>query len=630
MWSPYSIENKSMALSYDVYMDENGNLIPQNMSRELYIHSSSVTYEEYRNNNVTLIEDNVMIGNTMVNSSAMIVNNLNYPVEYIVSFNLIGEKRYFDYGSDGYSILNGTSTNISGIPVRWQSSGFVRGVKAYSNGTDALILPYAVDLKSGGAFFIDPTIGKKPLGETCSIYYYGSVSATLSAPSSTALGDTITLSVTINSLSGSSPREVNFYVSGHGQTDNIYSTSVTNGNTYSTSWTDNIVGNLTFCANYLYDKETCDYSGHIYTSYGYSSLGSKSIHGSSMENAIGYNGNNVIYYGPSQGFPIGNPFNLLQTKGSTEDNIFYDQHYYMVENVFGLNATYAVQEATSGKIHVRLFLGTSGLIFNNDTTYGNPMKMDSVSLGVTISNALTGVCTHLETLDNVGSNIIGGSQGENYNRSVGSSIISSADIVASLLSASFSMLALPSIVLGVLAIVLGGSSQTTQNSGNGQVNECFPVDNEVGIGGGYQFLNYSAGTEVFVKIPSSDSGNNMEVNIEAISDSQPTNEIEFSKSFIFVPGFVIQGKVCNSTTPNSGYGGLPIFFENLKTGAISRIFTNNSGNYKGQYMFFADQDTEYKIMVGSDTTPMNNYDQTYTTSNFGSNAWVELNYQVGN
>ena len=117
--SPYSIENKSMFLSYDVYMDENGNLIPQNMSQELYIHSSSVTYEEYRNNNVTLIEDNVMIGNTMVNSSAMIVNNLNYPVEYIVSFNLIGEKNYFAYGSSGYSILNGTSvrkTIMTGKP----------------------------------------------------------------------------------------------------------------------------------------------------------------------------------------------------------------------------------------------------------------------------------------------------------------------------------------------------------------------------------------------------------------------------------------------------------------------------------------------------------------------------------
>ncbi|MCL4420719.1 MAG: hypothetical protein M1477_03405 [Candidatus Thermoplasmatota archaeon] len=77
MWSPYSIENKSMFLSYYVYMDENGNHIPQNMSQELYIHSSSVTYEEYRNNNVTLIENNIMIGNTMVNSSATIVNNLN-------------------------------------------------------------------------------------------------------------------------------------------------------------------------------------------------------------------------------------------------------------------------------------------------------------------------------------------------------------------------------------------------------------------------------------------------------------------------------------------------------------------------------------------------------------------------
>ena len=141
MWSPYSIENKSMALSYDVYMDENGNLIPQNMSQELYIHSSSVTYEEYRNNNLTLIENNIMIGNTMVNSSAMIVNNLN-----------IGGKRYFIYGSSGLSLINGTSTNISGVPVRWQSSGFVRGVKAYSNGTDALILPYAVHLRSGGIF----------------------------------------------------------------------------------------------------------------------------------------------------------------------------------------------------------------------------------------------------------------------------------------------------------------------------------------------------------------------------------------------------------------------------------------------------------------------------------------------
>ena len=105
--SPYSIENKNMSLSYYVYVDENGHLIPQNMSLELYIHSSSVTYEEYRNNNVTLIENNIMSGNTMGNSSAMIVNNL------------VGEKRYFDYGSSGYSILNGTSvrkTIMTGKP----------------------------------------------------------------------------------------------------------------------------------------------------------------------------------------------------------------------------------------------------------------------------------------------------------------------------------------------------------------------------------------------------------------------------------------------------------------------------------------------------------------------------------
>ena len=136
MWSPYSIENKSIDISYNVFIGENGNLIPQNMTPEFSIHSSSITYEEYRNNNATLIVNNVMIGNTMVNSSAVIVNNLNYPVEYIISFDLIGERSYFTYGSS-VSLLNGTSTNISGIPVRWQSNGFVRGVKAYSNGTNA-------------------------------------------------------------------------------------------------------------------------------------------------------------------------------------------------------------------------------------------------------------------------------------------------------------------------------------------------------------------------------------------------------------------------------------------------------------------------------------------------------------
>jgi len=249
MWSSYSIENKSMALSYNVYMDENGNLVPQNMTPEFSIHSLSETYEEFRNNNVTLIENNIMIGNTMVNSSAIVINNLNYTVEYIISFDLIGKKSNFAYGSSGYSILNGTSTNISGIPVTWQSSGFLREVKAYSNGTDALILPYAVDLKHGRAFFIDPTVGR-PMRVPCTVEYYGGITATLSAPSSTIPGQTITLSLTITSVSGTSSREVKFYVCGGGRTENVYTVKASDGNTYTYNWNVNINGNITFTADY--------------------------------------------------------------------------------------------------------------------------------------------------------------------------------------------------------------------------------------------------------------------------------------------------------------------------------------------------------------------------------------------
>ena len=614
MWSPYSIENKSMDLSYDVYMDENGNLIPQNMSQELYIHSSSVTYEEYRNNNVTLIEDNVMIGNTMVNSSAMIVNNLNYPVEYIVSFNLIGEKRYFDYGSDGYSILNGTSTNISGIPVRWQSSGFVRGVKAYSNGTDALILPYAVDLKSGGAFFIDPTIGKKPLGETCSIYYYGSVSATLSAPSSAALGETITLSVTINSLSGSSPRKVNFYVSGDGQTDNIYSTSVTNGNTYSTSWTDNIPGNLTFCANYLYDRETCDYRGHIYTSYGYASLGSVSIHMDTVYKWIGYDGNNAIYLSSVGETPT---IDLISDNNTAKIN---EKNGYR-ENAFSFNVSYS-QTYTSdnnqvGCLLTNLYLGGSGVVATDCQGIGGPyvLLQGQLSNGPSASYLCVASSSDYSVyMGNVNSN------GDSNAGEIASLMIDAFSVAASIAASEFSI---PLGVLGFISSLISSVHETcgatTKVEDSGKVWQCFVLNgDDTSTYGSIEWANYSAGTRLKLTFPENALGSTgSSLTILGCSVGYD-GDINFNETFSFIPAFAIYGDTENSN--HDFVSGVNLYFNPVGTNTFYEVTSGSDS----RFVFYANSDTTYNVFSGPnvhDISYVGNLPSgghTITTGNLGS------------
>ncbi|MCW6168694.1 MAG: hypothetical protein LVQ96_02620 [Thermoplasmatales archaeon] len=584
-------------------MDENGNLIPQNMTPEFSIHSSSITYEEYRNNNVTLIVNNVMTGNTIVNSSAMIVNNLNYPVEYIVSFDLVGERSYFTYGSS-VSLLNGTSTNISGIPVRWQSNGFVRGVKAYSNGTNALIIPYAVDLRSGGAFFIDPTIGKKPLGESCSIYYYGDISATLNAPSSTALGDTITLSVTINSLSGSSPRKVNFYISGGGQTQNIHSTSVTDGNTYTASWTDNIIGNITFCANYLYDRETYDYRGHVYTSYWYSSLGSVSIHmDTNPYKWIGYDGNNAIYLS-SVGFTP--PINLINEKGSTKIN---EKNGYR-ENAFAFNVSYS-QAYTSnnnqeGCLLTNLYLSGSGIVATDCYGIGGPYVMLQGQLNSGPSGSYLSVAS--------------GSDYSVHMGDVNSSGNSNAGEIASLMIGAFSLaasIAAPefSIPLGVLGVISSAlissvhetSGATTKVEDSGKVWQCFVLNgDDTSTYGSIERANYSAGTRLKLTLPANalrSTGSSL--TILGCSVGYDGN-VNFSKTIPLVPAYAIYGSTENSN--NVSIGGVNLYFNPAGTDIYYEVTSNNyagSSSYS-DFVFYANSYTTYNVFYGP-----NVYDLSY-------------------
>jgi len=606
MWSSYSIENKSMALSYNVYMDENGNLVPQNMTPEFSIHSLSETYEEFRNNNVTLIENNIMIGNTMVNSSAIVINNLNYTVEYIISFDLIGKKSNFAYGSSGYSILNGTSTNISGIPVTWQSSGFLREVKAYSNGTDALILPYAVDLKHGRAFFIDPTVGKKPFGPTCTFQYYGDISATLNAPSSTAYGDTITLSVTINSLSGESSRKVNFYVSGDGQRQKVYSTTVTNGNTYTTSWTDNIVGNLTFCANYLYDKATCIeyYRGHVFIefSYGYSPLGSKSIHGISIENAIGYMGNGVIYIGSSS-----NAYEnwTIPAKFGTETAYSYsekcEQNSISVSEIYTENC---IDLSNGGGIQVSLDVASAGGI----AFYNHPVEPYGIfsysNISASLGNKNSGLKLVINRCDNSAVNLT--LCLAKSGNTVLSGVRTALGIAALVLPSPFDVGA------GILSLLVpsGVASNAYKMNSDSQVYEHFvPNPAYMGKSGG------TFGIGIYLTLVISPSDYNMTGNsltIEAQNHVYCENGgATGSYTFPIYPSYVVFGTLYGSN--GQGLGGVPLYFRDNANNEVYEITTINKGSHTGHFIFYANQYTNYTIWYGNDFIPL----KTFTTGSFG-------------
>ena len=439
---------------------------------------------------------------------------------------------------------------------------------------ECLIIPYAVDLRSGGAFFIDPTIGKKPLGESCSIDYYGDISATLNAPSSTALGDTITLSVTITSLSGSSPREVNFYISGDGQTENIYSTSVTNGNTYSTSWTDNIIGNLTFCANYLYDRETCDYDGHVYTNYGYSSLGSKSIHGGSIINGIGYMGNGVIYIGTANSNQY---FNTTEGVAMEKD---YDSYGVKCEqNYISLATGYTenyVHVASGSYIEVVLCLGSAGGI----DFYNNPLEPWELFSYTNLSARLVTNGRMTVEIENSFNNAVNLTEGSHCGGiSVAGGIKDLMAISASLLPPSLDF----AVAIAALLIPTGVATDYQETSiGQGTVFEHFlPNPLDLNKSGG----SFGAGTQIQLDIYPSAYSDTSSLTVRADNHVICKNGgASVSYTYSIDPSFAIRGHVKKSGNYLKFFS---LYLKNDDNGNLYKIITTG----QGYYIFYANANT---------------------------------------
>jgi len=589
MWSSYSIENKSMAFSYHVFMDESGILIPQNLTEVYSVSSGGIQYSEFQNSNVTLIERNDLIDRTMINSSALLINKASYS-NYIITFDLLGSRRYFLYGSAGYNLVRNDSTHVGGIPVKWQNKGFTTAIKEYDNGTDLLVVPYVIHLSRGNAFFIDPTVGK-PMRQPCRIVNYGNVYGTLSAPSSAFLGQTITLSLTVTSIHGSSPRKVKFYVCGSSANENVYTTSVSAGNTYSYNWNVNLKGNMRFYVEYFSGEEYClPYKSSIY-----SCLGSVSISEPSIIIARGYDGNNKIYMNTMGS--VSSSFSPPVTQLFSECNYvkLNLKHGYRA-NAFGFGASYMAQFFRSG-LDIHFYLGGSGWVATNCTGLGSGIGGPIELFNVTLGSGMPSATTYIIPGTDRAVHMVTGSEchGDNITGVITPLMIGIFATVAGVVIPEVSVpAAVLSTIMSLISISGGQRGWTHCILGPGSVYQCFNFNgNDYVTSGSVEAANYSAGTEVSLCIPNnyiSESGTYVTVAgcSEALDGS-----ISFDRSFELTPAFVVYGYLDGSN--GAPLSNTHLYLRDNSNGVVYEITTMN-GKHAGYFYFYADQGINYSVM----------------------------------